>query len=197
MKKSTFVESEFTSEHFEAIGKIVVYFQKVEESINLTLITFLGINFLEKKAKTAHALLSESSFKTKISVILSIINEIKSFDDVSELFLFENASMNDELLTEIETLKQVLKKAEKCAPIRNKYIHSHWIDGGIGVPEGAVFRQKSTAKGSRTKHETEYVTVDVLDKHVEFIKSTSDDLIKISVLLMSLSQGSHKRRQRA
>ena len=197
MKKNTFVESEFTSKHYEAIGKIVVYFQKVEESINITLLTFLGVDFLAKKAKTANALLAESSFKSKISVILSIINEIKSFDDVSEFFHFENASMNDELLAEIESLKQVLKKAEKCAPIRNSYIHSDWIDGGIGVPEGSVFRHKSTAKGSKTKHETEYVTVGVLENHVEFIKSISDELVKIAVLLMSLSQGSHKQQKGA
>lgn len=181
-------ESKFTDKHFIALGKINVYFQKIESVLDILLSTLLNANSFSPSFRKMHALLSESSFRTKFSTACSIVNEISSFEDISDAFSDMPQSLEGAVIEHIEKFKLLIKKIDECSAIRNKYLHSHWIDGSIGskFPE-SVARTKTTAKGKKINGEFDFETVEKLQKKVFYIEETYKEMLDAVLPLHSFS----------
>jgi len=182
-----YYESKFTNEHFIALGKMNVYFQFIENQIDRLLSVFLNTHFLSSHTKRMNALLSEIPFKTKCSTLRSLINDITSFEDIADAFPKELHDKSEKILDEIFALKPLFKKIAQCSSIRNKYIHSHWINGGICGPKNSVARYKLTAKGKGVKGEFVFECSSELESKAEYILQTYNELLDITMNLVFLA----------
>jgi hypothetical protein len=180
------IETKFEAKHFEAIGRMVVYFQTIEVTINKALAALIEIHWHEKSHSRFEALMSEVNFKAKISTLRSLLNDIKSYEDIKTIFNYSEARDQKNILAELEDLKSLLKDAELAANIRNKYCHSEWVAGGLCGPPGTIFRSKKTAKGKGVKLEFEFEHFDDLSEKADFIEDISKKMINQTVLLQSL-----------
>ena len=158
-----------------------------EVKINTILSVFLNTDIFSLHSGRLNALLFEIGFKSKLTTLLSILKDISTFDDIKDLFPEKNHGYGEKIMIEVKSLIETLRDVEKSSYIRNRYVHSHWIDGGICGPSGTVARYKITAKGKGVKGSLEFETVSSLEEYSLFIKNTGNKLNENSELISVFS----------
>lgn len=180
-------ELKFTDQHYAEIGKIIIFFQKLEFKINCLLGILLNTHFLSSHSCRLNALFAEVGFNSKLTTLQSILKDIKSFEDVKDLFPPNHHSHKEIILEDIKALVKILEDVKRSASIRNRYAHSQWIDGGMCGPIGTVGRYKITAKGKTVKSEFVFESLSDLEEKSIFIQKTWSALMENSQAFESLA----------
>lgn len=187
MDKNT-QESKFHDEHYCALGKIITLFQSIEGSVDTLLLAFMGQDILNHESLSLSAsrkLILEAGFNSKLEVLNSILAELSMFS-FKETFLADSAKLEDKFISECEHLKVLLVDAKECQSIRNRLVHSNWIDGGIGVKESSVRRQKFKVTKKGVKTNIQDWTIEIAHRQSRLLENTAKALVKKSGLFISI-----------
>lgn len=180
-------ESGFYSEHYQALGKIVIHFQSIETSIDRLLLAFMGQTPISDSltSDACQKIIMSSSFNNKLEVLSSVLVDIPKFSATS-VFKIDSPRLEAKFHGECEQLKNTLKEARECQTIRNQLVHSNWIDGGIGVKGDSVHRFKLKVKSNGVKVTTEDWSVEDAGAQADRFENIANALTKQSVLFMSI-----------
>ena len=114
---------------YESIGRLVVSFQKLEQSIEQVIFSSMTSTYTQFRI-----IMSEMSFKTKVYTMASLIKDLHPNDE--KLF-------NEK--TVYEYLDFIIKGCHKSEEKRNQIVHSNWISGFKSSPD-LHLRTKESAK---------------------------------------------------
>ena len=121
-----------TEKFYEMLGTLVVSFQGLEQAIEHMIFACMTSPYLQVRI-----LLSEMSFKAKVSVMNALIKDLHGPEE--EIFNVGNIH---------DALARIVKGCREIEERRNQLMHSSWVPGFKSAPD-FVLRLKETAKSKK------------------------------------------------
>jgi len=147
----------FSDKHYEALGRLVVAFQYLEQVVTQAIVLLVEPAAHKKKFLFLPGILNEMSFGTRLRVLSNIVTTTDVSYFVAAGTKYE-LSRREEHLEIVAELLEGIALAGKAEEDRNRLIHSQWMGSGVLYgPAESVLRVKSRMKADKTQRQEEYV----------------------------------------
>lgn len=161
METKATVALEFTDDHYIALGKLVVAFQSLEQTITIGLSRLMRPNreeYTEAFGFTS-TVLDELSSGSRLKLLSNYVETHPDTYFVPPGSLHEKAKLTT-LETILEALRPGIRMAEQAEKRRNELIHSHWITAPFCGPPGTIFRTKTRARFNKLHDTSAFVAAE-------------------------------------
>lgn len=172
MEAEEIASHQFTDEHYIALGKMVIAFQSLEQSITNGLAFLMHPNEIDQALGFTYTVLNEMSFGSRVKLLSNYVETHPITHFVPSGVQYEKVKA-EEFPEVLEKLRTGIRIAGVAEEKRNQLIHSYWLTDVASGPPGSVLRMKLRAKYNKTQGSTEYVTAETISAIVEEMNRAS------------------------
>jgi hypothetical protein len=161
MNAATAPFDNFTSEHYEALGQLVVKFQQVDWVLTSQLVCLMWPLASDAERMFTFRVLNEMPYGKRLLMLGHFIEThdeshfVNPTSPLREIYAKSYAE-------EVKKMRQGLNLARDLEQERNQFIHSHYISIGPPIKTGSVTRIKTSVKSAK-KINYAYVAVTAQD----------------------------------
>lgn len=175
---------EFTDDHYIALGKMVIAFQRLEQCITFGAAFLLSPDSYEKAVGTMSLTLNELSFAKRLSLFSIYVKSAK--DDFAKSEESSREVKPSRYLEFCNNLNDAIKSASKAEERRNQIMHSRWITDVLGGHKDTVLRLKHRVSMNKISLVKEYISADCILKDVDGMNATAESIFNNAYYLSML-----------
>ncbi len=176
--------------YYEALGRVVVDFQALEEGITFSLLRLTRPQLTEDIFDKAYFLaLSELSFKSRLKLLRNLIEKAT----VNDYLFSGNQSPSERAALFEELLRQLKETSQKCEGLedkRNQLIHSVWRPSE-SEPDRTALRYKVRVQAKRTAFALEKIPLADVKQLVADLRAARETISRCSEVLCSVLLEKH------
>lgn len=146
----------FADEHYIALGRMVVGFQSLEQTITQSLLGLMHPHDLLGDYGFTRTVVNELSFADRLRLLSHFVETTPATHFVPEGTKHETVKLS-ELPEVMENLRLGLKLASEAQADRNALTHSQWFENIFGGPPRTVLRMKFRAAPKKLQVTHEYM----------------------------------------
>ena len=151
---------QFTDELYIALGKMVIAFQSLEQTITYGLAFLMCPNEFTEALGLTHTALNELSFGSRLKLLSNYIETHSPTHFIPPGCRYEKVKI-EEFPAVLEKLRKGIQIAHVAEEKRNQLIHSYWMTNPC------IKRIKVRTKHKSTQLSAEYITVEAVSAIVE------------------------------